>query len=1346
MKRSCFSTALALTLSTSLATAPIRAAADDIDIFTGTSGGTATNPRILIVLDNTSNWARQSQQWPGGLSQGQSEARAIRNLLSSLDDKVSLGLMEFVTGGNANDDGGFIRSAIRPMDAAAKTSFATQLDTIYNNINSPNEKRNSHTPYGNLMYDVYNYFAGANAYSPAGVIASLADSEGYTSQYSRFRSPLTADSTCGKSFVIFIGNPNSSGPASDSAENTARLNELNDNRRADNSLIPVTQLGLPNFTTQNTTTSTNVGTTAACYPSAAAAAAEIPSFAAQCGSYTEDCRIGAPTANIAPVACPSGTRAYTVVQSVYHPATSTPGAPVQGTVTSSSAPSTGYYGSASEVPTSDHGGLACPAPTTTTSGGNTATTTYSCTYSVGAAIGSATTSTTTAFTSQSGNTGGAGCYKGVGTAAGYWNAATTTDFGGLACPANSSCTYSGAEAGNSSGCTGSGNRKVVVTQTATAKRKYTITQTVTPTTVNSTTTAAYTSTTVLGKTSQCYASGPASTTDYASSCTGTNVSCTYNNTPTEETLGSCPPGTSAYKVDGVNIELVDAPTGTTSPDTGPRNADEWARLLHDRGVPVEGSSVRPSVTTYTIDVYNKQPNAVHTALMMSMAKAGGGKYFAAKNEQAILDALREIIVEIQAVNTSFASTSLPVNATNRAQNENQVFIGMFRPDPRARPRWFGNLKRFQLIAQGSGVELGDADGKVAINPLTGFVTPCARSYWTTDSGTYWSGLGIDPDPAGSCANTTFNKYSDAPDGPLVEKGGAAQVLRLGNVGGASTSQALNRTIYTLGDGALVPFNADNSGLPSAVVNYIRGEDVNNEKTTGELTTTRPSIHGDVIHSRPLPVNYGGSTGVRVFYGANDGTFRSVDADSGVERWSFVAPEFFGRLARLKDNAPLVSYPNLSSDISPTPEPKPYFFDGSAGLFQTADNSKVWVYASMRRGGRRIYAFDVTNPDAPVYRWRAGCADLNNDSECTAEMSGIGQTWSTPNVALIKGYDEGRTPVVVVGGGYDSCEDANDRTPSCSGAKGGYVYLLDGFTGAVIRKFTTDRPVAADVSMVDIDNDGSPDYAYAADTGGGIYRIDFINSPNQRTPLASTGWTRRKVAATTGGYRKFLFAPALLASAGKVYVALGSGDREHPLQSQYPYQQPVTNRFYVYKDDLSAPADTATYNLDAMADYTNQDSCNTPQVLPNSDLRGWFMDLRAYGRGEQVVTSALIASGMVTFSTNRPIPPSTATCSSALGEARGYWVNLLNGAGAINVPGTCGGQRSSPFVGGGLPPSPVMASSVPIGGKAISVIIGAVQKGGEGSEASTSSSSIGPQKHRPVISSKRKRVYTYTSGS
>ncbi|WP_170305865.1 PilC/PilY family type IV pilus protein [Pseudoduganella ginsengisoli] len=1320
--------------------APQSVHADDIDIFTGASAGNSINPRILIVLDNTSNWARQSQQWPGGLQQGQSEANAIKTVISSLGSNVNIGLMEFVTGGNANQNGGFIRSAIRPMTTANKTSFSANLTTIYNNINSPDEKRNSHTPYGNLMYDTYNYFAGANAYSPSAVIASIADATGYTTPYSTFAAPLTANDTCGKNFVIFIGNPNSSGPASDDSANTAALAALGGT---------TSQLSLPNFTQGNVTQSTNVGTTSQCYASSTAAAAELTSFSAQCSTYTEGCVIGSATAAAGPIACPSGQLSYTVNRSVYTPAstTTTAGTPVTGTPTVNTGSTTNYYGSSSAVDANtDHGSMTCPATSTVTSGGNTAVTTYSCSYSVGAAIGSATPTTSSHVSTQTGNTGGAGCYAvsggtNVGTGAGQWNPATSTDYGGLVCPANNSCTYSGVMTSNSSGCTGSGNRTVQITQTATPLRQFTINQTVTPTTTNSTTTTtpASTTTTALGYTSQCYAAAPTSSTgDYASQCTGTNISCTYGNAPTSTTLGACPAGTSVYSVLGTNTTLTNVATGTSSLDTHPFNADEWARFMHDKGVPVSGTTVRPSVTTYTIDVYNKQPNATHTSLLMSMAKAGGGKYFSATNEQAIVDALKQILVEILAVNTSFASTSLPVNATNRSQNENQVYIGMFRPDPDAKPRWFGNLKRYQLVANGSSVDLGDVNGTLAVNTLTGFVTPCATSYWTTDSGSYWGGMGLNPDPAGGCATTSYDAYSDAPDGPQVEKGAVAEMLRKGNQSSSGTSPtwAVNRNVYTVSNGSLAAFSTASSSLSDSLVRFIKGEDVNVEK--GGAGTTRPSIHGDVIHSRPLPVNYG-TSGVTVFYGANDGMFRAVDASSGVERWALVAPEFYSRLQRLKDNSPQVSYPNLASNTVPVPAAKDYFFDGSTGIYQNADNSKVWVLPTMRRGGRMIYALDVSTVSTPSLKWKVGCPNLSDDTGCTAGMSQIGQTWSTPSVAFIKGYSL-TNPVVVVGGGYDGCEDADTASPSCASTKGGVIYVLDANTGSVVSSFTTTRAVASDISMVDIDNDGMPDYAYAADTGGNIYRVDFISIASgvaSATALGSSSWTMRKVAYTNGGGRKFLFAPALLAVQDKVYVAIGTGDREHPLQSQYPYAN-VVNRFYVYKDDLKVTS--GSKNLDSdLVDYTSSTTCDTAQVLPNSALNGWFMNLNQFGQGEQVVTSALIVSGMVTFSTNRPVDAAVASCSTSLGKAEGYWVNLFNASGGINSASTCNGTRASEFVGGGLPPSPVLATGVNVNGRAVSVVIGAVQRDGGASVA------ISPQKVRPVITSKRKRVYQSTSG-
>ena len=65
-----------------LLSAPAGTFAEDIDIFTGLSGSSAGKPNILFVLDNTSNWARASQKWPGGLNQGQAEVRAIKSLVN----------------------------------------------------------------------------------------------------------------------------------------------------------------------------------------------------------------------------------------------------------------------------------------------------------------------------------------------------------------------------------------------------------------------------------------------------------------------------------------------------------------------------------------------------------------------------------------------------------------------------------------------------------------------------------------------------------------------------------------------------------------------------------------------------------------------------------------------------------------------------------------------------------------------------------------------------------------------------------------------------------------------------------------------------------------------------------------------------------------------------------------------------------------------------------------------------------------------------------------------------------------------------------------------------------------
>ena len=1376
---------LSTLLSATLAVFSLHTGAEDIDIFVGSSAGSGADPKILIILDNSANWSRASQKWPGGLVQGQAEARAIQTLVGESGGNIKMGLMEFATSGSGHP-GGFIRKSIAPLDAANKAQFSSSMTTIFNGINSPNEKVASSFGYGDLMYSAFNYFSGAAAIAPSTtVVSSLADTNGYTSNYSTFRSPLSDDNACGRNFVIFIGNNVNGAVDGDTPANSSALVSLG------GSVSP--QLPYTNYTTSTSTTSANLGYTSQCF--ASLAACSTADYATQCavdGAYSS-CTCNPTNTTTSLDACAAGQSRFAVYGNTNTGGTtSTVGPTAQTPVTNTGGISSCYATSAaaSTAVTSgvDKGGMTCPAGTTTTAGNVTTTTTNSCTYAL--------TSTTPSVTATQNCPSTAGspvlglpvittatattttCYGGISVGNPKWN--TSGDNAGLVCPGPSvvtvgtttttttyTCTYAGALAATCGG----GKNRVLVTQTITGSpssvttaqnKKYDVTQRVTPSVTTVTLSGVTTTQTLLGNSTLCYASGTdaVSSPQFSPTCSTYNGGCSSG--AGTSIAGQCLTG-ARFMVTGNIVSTSITPTGGSTIPTDGANADEWARFLHQpkaKNIAQVTDTIKQSITTYTIDVFNAQQDAQRTALLQSMANAGGGKYFQAKSEAEILLALRKIIAQIQSVNSTFASASLPVNATNRTQSANQVFIGMFRPDPNAEPRWFGNLKQYAIGKINGALDLVDSRGNTATNPLTGFVDDCATSFWTTDSSNYWSSLlvPINPDPASNCPSVAPTAlYSDLPDGPTVEKGAAAEVLRKGNDPSATTpTNNVNRNILTVSGSALVTFSAATSGLSDAaannIVGYTQGKDVNNDTGAGGPATsrTRPSIHGDVVHSRPLPINYGAS-GVTVYYGANDGTYRAVDATNagaqGKERWALIGPEFFPKLQRLKDNQPLVSYPSVVALGLPSLR-KDYFFDGSTGLYQTGDNSRVWIYPTQRRGGRMLYALDVSNPASnPTLLWRHGCPNLNDDSGCTTggtSYAAIGQTWSTPNVAFIKGFST-TTPVLVVGGGYDGCEDEDTNSPSCGSAKGRVIYVINAQTGDIIRSFPTSRSVAADVSLVDVNNDGFVDYAYAADVGGSIYRIDFVDGPLTLASLGNVSWTSRKLAATTGGARKFQFTPAVFNNGTTTYLAIVSGDRERPLIANYPYTGPVLNRAYVYRDDLAELAVTPTVDLDGASMLNLTDStaatCDSASLLQavNANKKGWYMSLNANGRGEQGVTAAVIVGGMVTFSTNRPVALAQS-CGSALGEARGYFVNLFNASGTIATANNaaCGGNRSSVFPGGGLPPSPVFGV-VPIDGVPTAVLIGAVQRDG------TTGSPIKPSKVTPPISQIRTRTYKSIKG-
>ncbi len=794
-----------------------------------------------------------------------------------------------------------------------------------------------------------------------------------------------------------------------------------------------------------------------------------------------------------------------------------------------------------------------------------------------------------------------------------------------------------------------------------------------------------------------------------------------------------------------NASQIPAPPGVSNPTASlfASRGDEFARELLNLDFSIRDGV--QSVTTFTVGVIgaNSDPSNSTTppfdgffSFLDSMARYGGSPkvdgtqryFYPATGPSAIANAIDAIFDRILSAATVFTSAALPISVNTQGIYKNQVFIGMFRPDELMRPRWYGNIKqyKFSYDAAANTMSLVDSAGNQAISTITGYVESAAVSHWTNAS-TFWVNS-----PRGA-----INPTSDSPDGEVTEKGGAAQRQREAFATGQS-----GRNVYTcvgctaitdLTVASAAQFSTANSGITAtalgagssterdAVINWVRGANNVTSGTGAEdagppATTVRPSIQGDVLHSRPAVIDYGGSTGVVVFYGSNDGTLRAVSgettgANAGGELWSFVPEEMFGKLKRQRNNWPEVKFPN---NPDPAATRRDYFVDGPITVLRNASNGQAFIYVPMRRGGRVLYAFDVTNPAAPKYRWRF------NESNSAA----LGQTWSEPRLAMVKGHTN---PVIIMGAGYDAA--AEDVSPPGATTMGNAVLVIDAYTGTLVKSLPTLASVPGAVTLVDIDNDGFVDRGYLGDARANVYRVDFENGSGSNAPA---DWVITRLAALTvaGAERKFLFEPDVVITKNTIAILFGSGDRENPLLGRMPYTNTViTNTqdglitLFDPKRTKGAPSiATPTVHSDLIAHASYKNAVNP---------KGCFFPLPFSAVGEKTVNAGLTVGGRTLFSTNTPAPPISNQCGS-LGIARTY-----------AIPVFCGAVASTDLLNGGLPSTPV-TGLVDMGNGVIQrfLIGGAPPEGNYGG----SRSSIGASKPPVAVDNTRRRTYWFPNRS
>ncbi|MCB1679550.1 MAG: hypothetical protein KDI16_12780 [Halioglobus sp.] len=693
---------------------------------------------------------------------------------------------------------------------------------------------------------------------------------------------------------------------------------------------------------------------------------------------------------------------------------------------------------------------------------------------------------------------------------------------------------------------------------------------------------------------------------------------------------------------------------------------------------------------------------------------------------------------------SLVAVSPSVDVRQRPALTGDVFFSLFQTHPSG--RWSGNVKKLKIAA----LEVADPNSAVpdqryvvvqpgygltpqpALSDADGGIAPDALTYWTDPTGA--DVLAFNPE-RGEVAGR---------DGRAVRRGGAGQQIPglLSGMPSDANHEPHARQLFTQdprSPDALLPLDADSAdlallspyldphGVFSAVehrrlLQWIRGRDVFDADGDGNAVETHDWLLGDVLHSRPLVINYGarpgsgytaGNPDIRLFFGSNDGIFhmlRNTEAgggESGRESWAFLPLELLPLQAALAGRA-APPVPGHIYGMDGAPVALVDDSDGN-GVIERSAGDRAWVFIGQRRGGRGIYAFDMTDPDAPALKWKI-----------TGDTPGFGQlalTFSTPAVARLDLGGTELTPALVFGGGYRGGWQGSTRLGKDAGdaddTVGNAIYVVDTDTGRLIWKAVgpdgspapADTParhfaagltdsIPSPVAVVDSDGNGIADRAYVGDTGGTLWRIN-LGEAAYRAPDSevtdNSNWYLRELAQLGGSGaqdRRFFHAPDVVrtrdAAGEYTGVVIVSGNRAAPGDVA------VRNYAYLIKDrapalDRGPPLPPVAHR--DLADVTHLCTPGAATACAAPDLYlGWKLALE--GAGEKGLSRPLVSSGTALFTTYLPAAPAAGgACRPGMGQGRAYAVRLEDGAPAPRVQDIgelelAGGRATA--IGSGMP--------------------------------------------------------------
>jgi len=613
-----------------------------------------------------------------------------------------------------------------------------------------------------------------------------------------------------------------------------------------------------------------------------------------------------------------------------------------------------------------------------------------------------------------------------------------------------------------------------------------------------------------------------------------------------------------------------------------------------------------------------------------------GGFFSAANPNNFATALGAILADISGRNSSSSSTAA-VNSGSISSNT-LVFQSRFNS-----VHWTGQLSAYPIDAGGT---LGTEEWEVS----SLIPTPNARVIITHD--------GVSPQrfrwPDLAAAQQTQLKASQVVDYIRGDTGFEEQNI-----------SAANKTLLS------------SLALPADGFRD-RVNDLGNSVVLGDLVHSSPVYVGGADYRYPDAlevVSYSSflasqrllnsGTGRRpvVYIGGNDGMLHAFDARHKVDGGG---PELFAYV-------PNSIYNKLLNHADPQGNHQ-YTVDGSptVGDAFVGGSWKTILVSGLGAGGQGFFALDVTDPGAfstetaakSKVLWEFTDKDVNPSSANLNFDSDLGYTFGKASIVRLH---NGKWAAVFGNGYNNTFDNEGDGVSNDSTTGNAVLYIVDLETGQLIKKIDTGEGSLADLSgsnypnglseptLIDIDNDGVIDYAYAGDLQGNLWKFDLTSN----------------TAASWGVAHS---APLYKACASKNCTASTFQPITAPLKVKYHPDSGVmiyfgTGKYFETGDNTAIGQTTQTFygiwdkNVATFTAFTrstllkqkiikelgstfasgvtNEVRVTTDNVIDWNVHNGWYLDLVNTGGagkknlGERQVSSAVLRDGRVLFNTLLP---------------------------------------------------------------------------------------------------------------